>query len=328
MLPLPEIARIAATVDPSWRSPVADAIAHAWGIAPGAARWLRSSATHVFVVPPDLDPRGVLFVRFVPASLRTVRDLEAPARLLGAWSEHGGTVAPLPSAGSLLVETVPTPLGTMHATVVPAAPGVELQLEDLTSPLAQSWGAALARLHRDAPPLVAADEPPPLDLDALDDDPDVLAAARAVLAEIDRADHPRGTLHGDFELDNLRWTDGHPTAFDADEMRTGPFVQDVAAAVRDLVGDAPGRVDHSALLADFLTGYRSVRHLTDDEVAALELHSAAVAIRGLVALRHVEVDARADDAPWVVELRATLADHHRDLRARVLASRAREVGPR
>ena len=66
MLPLSEIARVGSTVDASWRSPVADAVAAAWGIAPGGARWLRSSATHVFVVPPDADARGVLFVRFVP----------------------------------------------------------------------------------------------------------------------------------------------------------------------------------------------------------------------------------------------------------------------
>jgi Ser/Thr protein kinase RdoA (MazF antagonist) len=110
-------------------------------------------------------------------------------------------------------------------------------------------------------------------------------------------------------------------------MRTGPFVQDIAAAVRDLVGDAPRRVVHGALLADFLTGYRSVRPLLDDEVAVLEVHSAAVAVRGLVALKQWEVDVRADEAPWAAEPRATLSDHRRGLRARVLASPAREVGP-
>ena len=80
MLPLREIARLDTTVDPDWTSPVSDAVADAWAIAPGVARWLRSSATHVFVVPPGQDPRGVLYLRFVPASIRTVRDLEAPAR--------------------------------------------------------------------------------------------------------------------------------------------------------------------------------------------------------------------------------------------------------
>ena len=145
-------------------------------------------------------------------------------------------------------------------------------------------------------------------------------AARAVLAEVDRADHPRGTLHGDFELDNMRWSDGVPTAFDADEARTGPFVEDVAAAVRDLVGDSPGHVEHPALLAAFLTGYRGVRPLGDDEESALELHSAAVAVRLLVAIAHVGDDTVADEPAWSRDLRASLVAHRRGLRARVLAA--------
>lgn len=319
MLPLAQIARLAATVDADWRSPVADEVAAAWGIAPGGARWLRSSATHVFVVPPGADARGTLFVRFVPASLRTVRDLDAPARLLAAWSAHGGTVAPLPSVGGRLVETVPTASGTMHATVVRAAPGEELEVDDLTPTLAQAWGAALARLHRDGPVLIAADAPP-LDLDALGDDPTLRAAARAVLAEADRLGAPAGTLHGDFELDNMRWTEGRPVAFDADEARTGPFVQDVAAAVRDLLGDVPGVVEHPALLADFLAGYREVRPLGADEVSALELHSAAVAVRLLLSIAHVDVGPVTEEEAWSVDLRASLVEHRRRLRARVLAA--------
>ncbi|MDQ0374949.1 phosphotransferase enzyme family protein [Cellulomonas humilata] len=325
MLPLAEIARLDATVDPDWRSPVADQVAAAWGIAPGGARWRRSSATHVFVVPPDVDPRGVLYLRFVPASLRTVRDLDTPARLLSTWAAgHGGTVAPLPSSAGRLVETVPTVLGDMHATAVHAAPGDELQLANLTTTLAARWGAALARLHRDARPLTADEEPPVLDLAALEracvDDPAVLRAARAVLARADRAELPSGTLHGDFELDNLRWLDGNPVAFDADEARTGPYVQDIAAAVRDLVGDTPGQVEHPALLAAFLTGYRGVRPLAYDEVAELELHSAAVAVRLLVAIAHLEDDPAVDEGQWSVDLRASLLEHRQRLRARVLAA--------
>ncbi|WP_421743222.1 phosphotransferase enzyme family protein [Cellulomonas sp.] len=320
MLPLAEIARVDATVDESWRSPVADAVAAAWGVAPGAARWKRSSATHVFVVPPDADPRGVLYLRFVPASLRTVRDLEVPARLLASWASTGSTVAPLPSVAGRLVETVATGLGDMHATAVLSAPGEELELDDLTSPLAQSWGAALARLHRDAPPLTSADQPPPLDLAALERDPELQCAARVVLAATDRADHPRGTLHGDFELDNMRWAEGRPTAFDSDEARTGPFIEDIAAAVRDLVGGSPGRVEHPALLAAFLTGYRGVRPLGYDEVSALQLHGAAVAVRLLVAIAHLEDEPVPDEPSWSVDLRASLVVHRQGLRARVLAA--------
>ena len=141
-----------------------------------------------------------------------------------------------------------------------------------------------------------------------------------MLAAADRADLPSGTLHGDFELDNMRWVDGHPVAFDADEARTGPYLQDIAAAVRDLVGDSPGRIEHPTLLAAFLTGYRGVRPLAYDEVAALELHSAAVAVRLLVAIAHLEADPVPDEEQWSVDLRASLVAHRQRLRDRVLAA--------
>ena len=141
-----------------------------------------------------------------------------------------------------------------------------------------------------------------------------------VLAEVEQAAHPCGTLHGDFELDNMRWADGGAIAFDADETRTGPFVQDVASAVRDLVGDAPTGVAHPGRLTDFLTGYRTMRPLGADEAAALELHGAAVAVRALVSLAHLEVDASPDEPTWSVDLRATLVAHRAGLRARVLAT--------
>ena len=49
--------------------------------------------------------------------------------MLAAWSVTGTSVAPVPSASGRLVETVPTPLGDVHATAVLAAPGVELTVD-------------------------------------------------------------------------------------------------------------------------------------------------------------------------------------------------------
>jgi len=65
-----------------------------------------------------------------------------------------------------------------------------------------------------------------------------------------------GLVHGDFELDNLKWSHGIPTAFDFDEAAVSWFAADVAIAVRDIA-------DRPELLAAFLSGYRSVRALTD-----------------------------------------------------------------
>ena len=83
----------------------------------------------------------------------------------------------------------------------------------------------------------------------------------------------------------------------------------------------PGQVEHPALLAAFLTGYRGVRPLGYDEVAALELHGAAVAVRLLVAIAHVERRRRRPTSrAWSVDLRASLVEHRQRLRARVLAA--------
>jgi hypothetical protein len=63
VLPLSEIVTLAATLDDAGRSPRADAVAAAWGLPAGAARFWRSSATHVFAVPGA-------YLRFVPAGWR------------------------------------------------------------------------------------------------------------------------------------------------------------------------------------------------------------------------------------------------------------------
>ncbi|UFU06579.1 hypothetical protein [Ruania halotolerans] len=66
MLALSEIATVKVTVDDRWCSDVADSVGERWGLAPGSLRWWRSSATHVFVVPPEVDTRGVMYARFAP----------------------------------------------------------------------------------------------------------------------------------------------------------------------------------------------------------------------------------------------------------------------
>ena len=80
------------------------------------------------------------------------------------------------------------------------------------------------------------------------------------------------------------------------------------------------QVERPALLAAFLTGYRGVRPLSYDEVAELELHSAAVAVRLLVAIAHLEDAPAVDEPQWSIDLRASLLEHRQRLRARVLAA--------
>ncbi|MGA4837927.1 hypothetical protein [Streptomyces sp. G45] len=51
MVHLGEISTLARLVNKGWQSPVADAVAARWDRPAGTARWWRSSASHVFVLP-------------------------------------------------------------------------------------------------------------------------------------------------------------------------------------------------------------------------------------------------------------------------------------
>jgi Ser/Thr protein kinase RdoA (MazF antagonist) len=141
MMPLTEIDRLKRTVTSAWESPVADQVAVAWGYPVGTAKWWRSSASHVFVLP---DPRGKRYLRFVPDAYRPAGAVEPVSVLMHRLAAGGApVVSPVPTETGSLTATVPTALGTMHAVVVEAAAGHEIDAEDLTDDLAREWGRPL-----------------------------------------------------------------------------------------------------------------------------------------------------------------------------------------
>jgi Ser/Thr protein kinase RdoA (MazF antagonist) len=319
MLPVAEIHRISRTVDDQWRSAVADAVAERWGVPSGAARWLRSSGTHVFVVR---SPDGVppMFLRFAPAASPAGRRLAASAELMTTWAGRGiRVVEPLRSLTGARTEQVTTAVGPFQAMLVPAADGDELSVEDLTEDRAAEWGAALGALHRDGSigvnVQVATDALDAREVPGLD--PELAEAARALQAALRRLDprlHSRGICHGDFELDNLRFGPGGPTFFDSDEATVSWFAADVAMAVRDLTGVTLDSEPQEGPLHSFLTGYRTQRTFTAEEEASLPLHSVAASLRLVV-----DIDgALADDGDTLPELRTQLLRHRDWHRGRVL----------
>jgi Ser/Thr protein kinase RdoA (MazF antagonist) len=298
MLPLSQIAALRATVDEHWRSPVADAVAAAWGYPPGSAHFWRSSARHVFVVDGADDATPEAFLRFVPADRVRREGVQSVAVLMDRLAtEVGGCVRVLPSLSDELVETVPTASGAMHAMTVAPALGEAWEVDDLGPDQARAWGAALGAVHRDGSPVAEGLALPDGRAQAqtalvdLEGDPTVAAAVHAVRARIGSLPRPSdryGLIHGDFELDNLAWADGHPTAFDWDEAEHSWFAADIAYAVRDLVPD------HLALIAgpitlldDFLDGYHRARPQANVDRAQIVLFTALNALRSLARLRPV-----------------------------------------
>ncbi len=323
MLPLSQIQALRATVTDDWCSAAADAVAERWAVPPGAARWWRSSASHVFVVPDGGTGEGARYLRFVPAHLPAAARLVAGAQVHTRLHDDGAPVARLVrSASGEVVERVRTGVGDVVAYAVRQAQGVEREVDDLDADAARTWGAALGELHRhggDPGPgdpvaeLVEAFAP-----HVRTDDPELASAARTLSAAgAELPPGPRVVGHGDLELDNLRWDGDRITCFDLDEAAAVPAAADVASAVRDLVGTDPAAPEHPRLLDAFLDGYRRSTG-TDVDRRSLQVHGAALAAGRLSAAPDV-LDVAGGPA-WLADLRTHLEDHYARQRALVVAT--------
>lgn len=328
MLPVSQIWQISTTVDAEWRSPIADAVAAAWGLPAGAARWLRSSATHVFIAP-GREGDTPSYLRFAPSASLAGEKLSSSAPLMADWADRSlGAVRPLPSVNGQLTEVVKTPRGDVTAMLVPAAPGAEVSVDHLRADQAMAWGTALAHLHREGSAGIFCPFRMPAGQDvhtghdmAGFDEPlmRAIAAAEEKVADLDPVHHSQGICHGDFELDNIRFGPAGPAFFDADEAHHGWFAADVALAVRDLTGVTLGSAERPELLGAFLSGYRSRRPFSEEEEQSLPLHSLAASARLLRQLEGVLDAGRGDTDPeWVRDLHASLLEHQSWHRQRLL----------
>lgn len=324
MLPLSEIARLRATVDAEWRSPVADAVGETWNIDPGRARWWRSSASHVFVVPgSDTEPRR--YLRFVPARAPQALALAHGARQLVEWADDGlGAARPLVSIDGTLTPTVTTPLGEVIGMLVDEVPGEEVDSDELDEARAHAWGEALARIHLS--PSTGADRPVSRAAGILDDRVrDAVVALQSAVDELTLADAPRGAVHGDFELDNVRFDASGVTFFDADDSGSDLFAVDIAHALRDIDGGALGAETSRSLVAAFFAGYDAVRPRTQTERGHERFFSLVASARFVCRLPDA-LDACGDDdsASWLRDLRGDL-DAHLDWHSARIVSEAPAV---
>jgi len=199
----------------------------------------------------------------VPESVRPLDAVRRTAELMNVLAGSVRVVRAIASRRGELAERIPTALGPMCAMVVQAAPGTTIDIEDVTEEGASAWGRALAGFHAAAAGIAWP------------------AEQRFAVALPDGPDR-FGLIHGDFELDNLAWEAGVPTAFDLDEATRSWYAADVAYALRDADG-RPG------IVAAFLAGYRSVRRFgaADEESLPVfrRLHAArsADAVAALLA---------------------------------------------
>lgn len=228
-----------------------------------APRHFRSSANHVFRVLRDDRTR---FLRLAPGSERSRAAIRAELDFVLCAARAGVLVAlPLPSSRGLLIEDVRDGGETYHAVLFDNLEGKEHDLDELDPPMVRAWGRTLASLH-------LASETVPVQ-SARPEWRDIARAALQVLPPGETAvagalrsgleclgalpseDHH--LLHGDFELDNLRWDGARPQVLDFDGAVYGPWVLDIAIALTDVLHGPGGARDER--VSRFLEGYAEVR---------------------------------------------------------------------
>ena len=99
-----------------------------------------------------------------------------------------------------------------------------------------------------------------------------LEAVEKRLKTLQVNDRNYGIVHNDFELDNLLWEDEVVSVIDFDDCARYWFVMDFACALQDLFDEHSGGFDMTEeRFAAFLRGYRSVRMMSDEEIALIPL---------------------------------------------------------
>jgi Ser/Thr protein kinase RdoA (MazF antagonist) len=286
VLPVSQLVEVACTVERGGSSPLALRIAQPWGSQ--GARFLRSSANHVFVCD-----NGILRFRPEESGPAVDRAADVASRLVGY------VAPPIPSLEGELAAHAQGYVAAMFVAV----DGRQVDEKSLTPDLARAWGRALARLHDRASRLDPRPNIPSW-LDAVAEAAGSLSRPEIVdeLRRLPTSDALVGVIHGDPELDNVIWdANGDPVFVDVDDVSRSWFVADVCFALRDFEG--------SPLTDAFVAGYRESRPLTDEELGWLPLFRRAHALVTLAGLERILVEPVADDWPdWAKALHLRLRD--------------------
>jgi len=328
MMKLSIMLKVDSTVDTQWRSRIAENILEQWEHDQGSAQFFRASNNFVYIFCKG---GKHCFLRFVESTQRTRAEIEAEMALLNFLDSQGMTVAtPIVSRNGQYVETVETDLGTFHAVVFEQLQGRERKIEELSPAQLERWGASLGKLHaqmrlyqdtevsarwtwRDHLTQVRnamqKDEP------RVQAECDYLSSFLAVLP-VTATNY--GLIHGDFELDNLRWQDETIAMFDFDDCSSFWYIADVAFALRDLF-ETGVDLSHPSFRT-FIRGYGEQYSLDEELIAQLPIWMRLVNLITYARLVRAMDLAQDQDYPqWCTSLLLKLESKRQSYKASLLS---------
>jgi Ser/Thr protein kinase RdoA (MazF antagonist) len=303
------------TVGGEWRSPIATQIASAWVGPEGDVRVLRASANFVCVV--QCSGRKT-FLRFNHAGERSPEAIAGELEFIRHLSTRGVQAAlPLPSRAGRFVESVLTDLGLFHAVLFEALPGEHLEIDQLDLQGFARWGRGLGQLHQAAQGFVSHNRPswqgrsgmarvglPPEETAARRE----LEAVEKALTALLKGDY-FGTIHYDFELDNICWDGDTLAVLDFDDCGPHWFAADIAFALRDLFEDRSSGVNlKEERFQAFVYGYRALSPIDDAALNQIPLFLRWHNLVSFARIAHsLSGGAQEGEPEWLRNLRRHLA---------------------
>lgn len=236
-----------------------------------------------------LDNHTVAYLRIGRAGARTRAEVERELALVRTLAQAGVAVAlPLARRDGSDVGEVPAPEGPRPVVLIAEAPGESVR--EITPQQSAAYGRLAAQVHN------AADQVAPHHLRALDQDeliqrplvairermiqlhadPEEIAFLEAIaartsarLAAIPRHAPDWGLCHGDLHPGNVRFAGTTPTLFDFDCCGFGWRAYDLAVFQWNAWMERREPAWINARWEAFLAGYRAVRELSDQQLAAV-----------------------------------------------------------
>jgi homoserine kinase type II len=214
---------------------------------------------------------------------------EGEARLLDHLA-RGGVATPRPLCrldGAGFTSTV----AERPVSLFPWCEGETLCQARVTARIAHRVGIEIARVHlagvtfgqRRVGRFRLEDLRARLHTVARAEDPEIQRVSGALAGELDRCERecdaglPSGIIHGDLFRDNVLWQDSSPSALlDFESASDGLFIYDLMVTV--LAWCYRSDLDQD-LVRSMARGYRSVRPLSEGEIAALHVQGRIAALR-------------------------------------------------